>query len=134
VLRRVRNLRDEVAALAGPVQQLSIEQRRSLANPFTPGGKLNPAVNSAETDLKLAVMETELKALKDMITELRQARDDWKAQAGHASPWPPLPPITARAPADTPSAPSALAPAPTAAPKPENGADDVLDKNRTLFR
>ena len=27
-------------------------------------------------------METELKALKEMVTELRQARYDWKAQAG----------------------------------------------------
>ena len=83
-----------------------------MANPFTPGGKLNPAVNPAATDLKLAVMETELKALKEMVTELRQARDDWKAQAGRASPWP-ASPITAGAPADTLST---LASAPTAAP------------------
>jgi hypothetical protein len=60
-------------------------------------------------------METELKALKEMVTELRQARDDWKAQAGRASPSP-APPITAVAPAD---APSALASAPTVAPEPE---------------
>ena len=72
------------------------------------------ALNPAETALKLAVMETELKALKEMVTELRQARDDWKAQAGRASPWP-APPITAVAPAD---APSALASAPTVAPEP----------------
>ena len=68
-----------------------------MANPFTPGGKLNPA--PAGTDLKLAVMETELKALKEMVTELRQARDDWKAQAGHLVLA--APSITARAPADT---------------------------------
>jgi len=78
----------------------------------TPGGKLNPA--PAGTDLKLAVTETELKALKEMVTELRQARDDWKAQAGHLVLA--APSITARAPADTPSA---LASAPTAAPEPE---------------
>ena len=68
-----------------------------MANPFTPGGKLNPA--PAGTDLKLAVTETELKALKEMVTELRQARDDWKAQAGHLVLA--APSITARAPADT---------------------------------
>ena len=84
-----------------------------MANPFTPGGKLNPA--PAGTDLKLAVMETELKALRDMVTELRQARDDWKAQAGRASPWPAAP-IAAAAPADAPAAPAS---APTVAPEPE---------------
>ena len=31
--------------------------------------------------LRLAVAETELKALKDMVTELRAARDAWQAQA-----------------------------------------------------
>ena len=87
-------------------------QQRALLQNFAPGGKLNPA--PAGTDLKLAVMETELKALKDMVTELRQARDDWKAQAGHLVLA--ARPITARAPADTPSAPAS---APTAAPEPE---------------
>jgi len=107
VLRRVRNLRDEVAAL----------QRRSLADPqarqqTAPDGGF--ALN--RTALKLAVMETELKALKEMVTELRQARDDWKAHAGHLVLA--APPITARAPADTPSA---AASAPTAAPEPDVG-------------
>jgi len=66
---------------------LLIEQRRSLAEPqvrrhtASDGGL---ALNPAGTALKLAVMETELKALKDMVTELREARDDWKAQAGRA--------------------------------------------------
>jgi len=94
---------------------LAIEERRSLAEArrqTAPDGGF--ALNPAATALKLAVMETELKALKDMMTELRQARDDWKTQAGRASPWPP-PPITAVAPADAPS----LASAPTAAPEPE---------------
>jgi hypothetical protein len=127
VLRRVRKLKakvaalqghvsDEVAVLQDQVQQLLTEQRRSLADPQArrqtapdDGFALNPA----ETALKVAVMETELKALKEMVTELRQARDDWKAQAGRASPWP-APPITAVAPAD---APSALASATTAAPE-----------------
>jgi hypothetical protein len=129
VLRRVRNLKDEVAALQdhvgdeipalqGQVQRLLTEQRRSLAEPqarrqTAPDGGF--ALNPAETALKLAVMETELKALKEMVTELRQARDDWKAQAGRASPCA-APPITAAAPADAPSAPAS---APTVAPEPE---------------
>jgi hypothetical protein len=124
VLRRVRkvaalqgHVSDEVAALQDQVQRLLTEQRRSLADPqarrqTAPDGGF--ALNPAETALKLAVMETELKALKEMVTELRQARDDWKAQAGRVSPWP-APPIAAVAPAD---APSALASAPTVAPEP----------------
>jgi hypothetical protein len=97
VLTRVRKLSAEVAALRDHVQQSLNEQSRSMANPFTPGGKLNPA--PAGTDLKLAVTETELKALKEMVTELRQASNDWKAQAGHLVLA--APSITARAPADT---------------------------------
>ncbi len=85
-----------------------------MANPFTPGGKLNPA--PAGTDLKLAVMETELKALKEMVTELRQARDDWKAQAGRTPLWPAAPITAGDHPADTLST---LVPAATAAPEPE---------------
>jgi ascorbate-specific PTS system EIIC-type component UlaA len=120
-LRRVRKLNDEVAELQGHVQQLlKNEQTRSLAEFRTLRqnfGKPDDGFvsNSAETALKLAVTEIELKGLRDMVTELRQARDDWKAQAGQlvlAAP----PPITARAPADTPSAPVS---APTAAPEPE---------------
>jgi hypothetical protein len=122
VLRRVRKVAalqgqvsDEVAALQGQVQRLLTEQRRPLTDPqarrqTAPDG--GSALNPAETALKLAVMETELKALKEMVTELRQARDDWKAQAGRA--WS-APPITAVAPAD---APSALASATTVAPEP----------------
>ena len=119
-LRRVRNLNDKVAALQGHVQQLLMnEQRRSLIE-FRATRQTAPddrfASNSAETALKLAVTEIELKALRDMVTELRQARDDWKAQAGHLVLA--APPITARAPADTPSAPAS---APTAAPEPDVG-------------
>src|SRR5271168_2550245 len=114
VLRRVR----KVAALQDHVKRLLTEQRRSLADPqarrqTAPDGGF--ALNPPETALKFAVMETELKALKEMVTELRQARDDWKAQAGRASPWP-APPITAVAPAD---APSAVASATTIAPEPK---------------
>ena len=79
-LRRVRKIaarqghvRDEVAALQDQVQRLLTEQRRSLADPqarrqTAPDGGV--ALNPAETALKLAVMETELKALKEMVTEL----------------------------------------------------------------
>jgi len=118
VLRRVRVLRKEFAATQNSVRDLlAIEQRRSLAEPQARRQTAHDggfALNPAQTALKLAVMETELKALKEMVTELRQARDDWKAQAGRASPWP-APPITAVAPAD---APSALASATTVAPEP----------------
>ena len=110
LLRRVRNLRGEVANLRGEVVELqgfvrdlsTIEQRRSLAQTKLALDRGNPA----ETALKLAVTETELKALRDMVTELRQARDDWKSQTAclvAASP------ITPQAPAERPSA---LAPAP----------------------
>jgi hypothetical protein len=102
VLRRVRNLRDEVAALQEFVREMfTIGQSRSLAEPR--------GSNPAETALKLAVTETELKALRDMVTELRQARDDWKAQTGSLVRA--AAPITPRAPAVSPSA---LAPAPAA--------------------
>lgn len=41
-----------------------------------------PATPAVAGDaVKLAVMETELAALKEMVAELKQARDDWKAQA-----------------------------------------------------
>ena len=116
VLRRVRNLNDEVAALRGQVQQLlTNEQRRSLIEFRATRQTAHDdgfATNSAETALKLAVTESELKALRDMVTELRQARDDWKAQAARLVLVAPR--ITARAPADTPSAPAS---APTAAPE-----------------
>jgi len=42
----------------------------------------DPATPAVAGDaVKLAVMEAELAALKDMVAELKQARDDWKAQA-----------------------------------------------------
>ena len=78
VLRRGRNLSvevvalqghvsDEVAALQDQVQRLLTEQRRPLADPqgrrqTAPDGGF--ALNPAETALKLAVMETELKRSK----------------------------------------------------------------------
>lgn len=34
-----------------------------------------------ELEVKVAVMETELRSLKDMVTELRAARDQWQQQA-----------------------------------------------------
>src|ERR1700722_6506050 len=106
VLRRVRNLYNEVAALQAHVQQLSMnEQKRSLTD-FRARRQTAPedgvANNSAETALKLAVTEVELKALRDMVTELRRARDDWKAPA--APPGRAAPPTPPRAPADTPTA------------------------------
>ena len=120
VLRRVRNLNDEVAALQGQVQQFSRNESTRSLTEFRARRQTAPddglASNSPEIALKLAVTESELKALRDMVTELRQARDDWKAHAGHLVLAAPT--ITARAPADTPSA---AASAPTAAPEPDVG-------------
>lgn len=35
--------------------------------------------------VRLAVLEADVKALREMVDELRQARDDWKAQAERAT-------------------------------------------------
>ncbi len=34
-----------------------------------------------ELETRLALAETQLQAMKDMLAEIRQSRDDWKAQA-----------------------------------------------------
>jgi len=95
-LRRLRKLADEVASLQGHVHELvTNDQRRSLAESRTRRGSAidgGIAVNPAEAAVKLATTEIELKALRDMVNELRQARDDWKAQAGR----PPAAPETER--------------------------------------
>ena len=44
--------------------------------------------------LRLAVAEAELKALKDMVTELRAARDAWQSQAERLALPAPPPPMT----------------------------------------
>lgn len=88
LVMRVRNLKRKIAALQESMQQLwAMDRRRSLKDANEARVRQQTALsggfdaNPAGTDLKLAVMETELKALKEMVAELRQARDDWKAQA-----------------------------------------------------
>jgi excisionase family DNA binding protein len=64
-----------------------------------------------EVETRLAVAETELRALKDMVAELRQARDDWKAQAERLAL---IAPIVASPPepiAAPPPSPAAVSPA-----------------------
>ena len=56
-----------------------------------------------ELETHLALAEAELRALKDMLAEVRQSRDDWKAQAERLAL---AAPITPPAPAPTPPAPA----------------------------
>jgi len=58
-----------------------------------------------ELETRLALAEAELRALKDMLAEVRQSRDDWKAQAERLALSPPptsLAPPTATAPSPEP--------------------------------
>jgi len=47
-----------------------------------------------ELETRLALAEAELRAMKDMLTEVRQSRDDWKAQAERLALTSPAPPPT----------------------------------------
>jgi len=65
--------------------------------------RLKTTPDDPELVTRLALAEVELRAMKDMLAEIRQSRDDWKAQAERLALSPPI----------TPSAPpvtSALAP------------------------
>ncbi len=58
-----------------------------------------------ELETRLALAEAELRAMKDMLAEVRQSRDDWKAQAERlalASPIPAPTPAHGTAPARRP--------------------------------
>jgi excisionase family DNA binding protein len=44
-----------------------------------------PDAVAHETAVRMAVMETELRALKEMVDELKQSRDDWQQQAERAT-------------------------------------------------
>ncbi len=58
------------------------------------------AASDPELATRLALAEAELRAMKDMLAEVRQSRDDWKAQAERLALSPPpqrrlrLPPIS----------------------------------------
>ena len=45
------------------------------------GSPVTPATPDVEIIVRVAAMEAELRGLKDMVAELRQARDGWQAQA-----------------------------------------------------
>jgi len=45
------------------------------------GSPATPATPDVEMIARVAAMEAELRGLKDMVAELRQARDGWQAQA-----------------------------------------------------
>jgi len=55
--------------------------QRSMGHGATPDA---PATVTPDA-VQFAVLETEVKALRAMAEELRQARDDWKAQAERAT-------------------------------------------------
>jgi len=64
-----------------------------------------PPPGDPELETRLALAEAELRALKDMLAEVRQSRDDWKAQAERLALSPPptsLAPPTATAPSPEP--------------------------------
>ena len=42
-------------------------------------------VEVAETTAQLALLEAELRAMKEMLAEVRQSRDDWKEQAARVT-------------------------------------------------
>ena len=56
----------------------------------TPEGDRSGTPSDPELTTHLAVAEAELRAMKDMLTELRQSRNDWKAQAERLALAPPV--------------------------------------------
>ena len=55
-----------------------------LATPV-PEPSATPATPDVETIARMAAMEAELRGLKDMVAELRQARDQWQQQAARVT-------------------------------------------------
>jgi hypothetical protein len=53
----------------------------NVAHRATPEGNRDATPSDPELTTRLAVAEAELRAMKDMLAELRQSRDDWKTQA-----------------------------------------------------
>jgi excisionase family DNA binding protein len=47
----------------------------------TPESDRDATPSDPDLTTRLAVAEAELRAMKDMLAEIRQSRDDWKAQA-----------------------------------------------------
>jgi excisionase family DNA binding protein len=69
----------------------------------TPGDSSSDPV--LEVRLALAEAEAELKAMKDMLDEVRQSRDAWQAQAERLALAPPLPPSPLMSPVPAPAHP-----------------------------
>jgi hypothetical protein len=69
-LARVYNVTPETGATTGYAAHRATRDGDSDATPSDP-----------EVITRLAVAEAEVRSLKDMLTEIRQSRDDWKSQA-----------------------------------------------------
>ena len=70
----------------------------------TPEGDRHATQSDPELTARLAVAEAELRAMKDMLAEVRQSRDDWKSQAERLAIAAPVPaPAPAPAPDQRPS-------------------------------
>jgi excisionase family DNA binding protein len=91
-LARVYNVTPETAAT-------TVETVRCA----TPGDSSSDPV--LEVRLALAEAEAELKAMKDMLAEVRQSRDAWQAQAERLALAPPLPPSPLMSPVPAPARP-----------------------------
>ena len=66
------------------VQHLGLAARRSPDRQVRVN--VTPAVDP-ELAIRLALAEAELRAMKDMLAEVRQSRDDWKVQAEQPPYW-----------------------------------------------
>lgn len=64
-----------------PKTHETVSATNDMVHHATPGGDRDATPSAPELTTRLAVAEAELRAMKDMLAELRQSRDDWKAQA-----------------------------------------------------
>ncbi len=76
----------------------------------TPAATVTVTIPDPEVTARLAALEAEMRGLRDLLSEVRQSRDDWRDQAGRLA----LP-----RPVETPAATPATAtePPPAAAPR-----------------
>jgi excisionase family DNA binding protein len=66
-----------------PVTPATGDAKGDVVHHATPGAAApaTPTTPDVEMIARVAAMEAELRGLKDMVSELRQARDGWQAQA-----------------------------------------------------
>ena len=84
-LSRVYNVTPETVSATGDVMHRA-----------TPSDGVSATIatsNDHELATRLALAEAELRAMKDMLAEVRQSRDDWKAQAERLALSPPTTPL-----------------------------------------